>query len=1404
MGTKHLGIDIGSTTIKLVVLDEDKKILFTEYKRHFSDIKKAITELIADIDSKLSGNKVRIKVTGSGGLGIAKWLDLEFVQEVIACSYAVKEFIPQTDVAIELGGEDAKLTYFEETIDQKMNGSCAGGTGAFIDQMAVLLDTDANGLNELAKGYEKIYPIAARCGVFAKTDIQPLINEGVSKSDIAASIYQAVVNQTISGLAMGKPIVGNVAFLGGPLSFSSELRKRFIETLQLSESEVESPENAKLFVAIGAALYASLSPEILFDDFSYKALNSTMPQDEGSVYLDALFDEEETYEQFKNRHSNAVVEREDVNKYVGNAYLGIDAGSTTSKLVLISEAKKILYYEYKNNVGDPLNTIKTMISKMYENINTENITIKSGYSTGYGENLIKSAFKLDGGEIETICHYKAAAHFNPNVDFILDIGGQDMKCMRIKNGIIYDIMLNEACSSGCGSFIEGFATTLGVSIEEFVKLGVQSKNPVELGSRCTVFMNSKVKQAQKEGAEISDISAGLAYSVIKNALNKVIKINDFSTIGENLVVQGGTFYNDAVLKAFEKTVGKNAIRPDISGLMGAFGAAIVAIENSTSDISQILNKHAVNELSYSKRNIRCNLCENNCSMTLNLFNDGSKFIIGNKCEKGAGVSDASNVLPNIYTYKYERIFDYKSLTIEEAKYGEIGIPRVLNIYEHYPFWHTFFTKLGFSVKLSPRSNKKLYELGMDTITSDTMCYPAKIVNGHIKSLVDSGIKTLFYPCLPYENKSREKADKNYNCPVVISYPEVISNNLDLKEVNYIAPFLPMDNIDVMKTNLVKALSDFEINEEDIKEALEVADQELSNYKQDVRNQGEKILKYMEEHDKKGIVLAGRPYHIDPEINHGLEKIITELGMVVLSEDSVAHLSKDELDLRVLDQWSFHSRLYLAADYVTKNENLEMVQLTSFGCGIDAIVSEQVSEVLRKKGKNYSLIKIDEGSNLGAIRIRIRSIQAAMIEREKSGEKLPIENISYNTPSFTEEMKKNHTLLVPQMSPLHFRFVSTAFKQAGYNAVVLPSVDSKAIDIGTKYVNNDSCYPAIIVIGQIISALQSGKYDLNNVSVMISQTGGGCRASNYLAQLKKAMKEAGYPHIPIVSFNLVGLEKNPGFKITPMFILTTMMSALYGDLLMRLSNRTRPYEKNKGETDKLLDSWVDKIIAKKVPSNYFKYKAIVKQVINDFSNIELHNKSLPKVGVVGEILVKYHPTGNNELFKTVENEGAELVVPDLVDFVLYSAYNNIYNYENLGRSKKAATNSKLLIKGIDFYRSYPNKLLQKTGIFTPSTTIYNKIAALKGVVSVGNQTGEGWFLTAEMMEMLSHGVSNIIAVQPFGCLPNHIFAKSVIKPIKKHFPKANIVAIDYDPGISAVNQLNRIKLMLEMSSDSKII
>lgn len=1401
MSTRLIGIDVGSTTVKLVIIDENNNIVDSFYKRHYSDIEAATKSLILSVKDTLKGYNVKVRVTGSGGLGISKWLNIDFVQEVIACSYAIKEYIPQTDVAIELGGEDAKITYFGETIDQRMNGSCAGGTGAFIDQMAILLDTDASGLNELAKSYDKLYPIAARCGVFAKTDIQPLINEGVSNSDIAASIYQAVVNQTISGLAAGKPIVGNVAFLGGPLSFSTELRKRFIEQLQLSESEVIVPENSMLFVAIGAALYAKSTEEISYNDFYNLIENTSMSVDEETVFLDSLFNNEEEYSKFLKRHQENVVKRADVNTYKGDAFIGIDAGSTTSKLVLINKDKELLYYDYRNNMGKPLVTIREMFTKMYEAIGSD-INVKYGGSTGYGENLIKSAFKLDFGEIETLCHYKAAAHFNPNVDFILDIGGQDMKCMRVKNGVIYDIMLNEACSSGCGSFIEGFSKTLNLTIEEFVKAGIKSTKPVELGSRCTVFMNSKVKQAQKEGVSVNDISAGLAYSVIKNALVKVIKVNDFDKIGDNLVVQGGTFYNDAVLRAFENVVGKEAIRPDISGLMGAFGVAIIASEKYDDSVkSDILNYEEVKNLEFSAKAIRCKLCENNCSMTLNTFNDGTKFISGNKCEKGSGVTSEDSTLPNMYKYKYDRLFEYKSLDEKDAPRGVVGIPRVLNIYEHYPFWHTFFTKLGFSVTLSPRSNKQVYELGMDSITSDTICYPAKIVNGHIKALINSNVPFIFYPCLPFENKSRQQAQKNYNCPVVTSYPEVIANNMELNDIKYEYPFLPMDNLEVMAKNLEECLASYNISINEIKSALEAADIELTNYKSDIQRQGEKILQYMSNNGKKGIVLAGRPYHIDPEINHGLEKIINELGMVVLSEDSIMHLAHEETKLRVLDQWSFHSRLYSAAEFVATHKDLELIQLNSFGCGIDAIVSEQVGEILRSNGKNFSLIKIDEGSNLGAIKIRIRSIQAAMSEREKSNQMLPKEVFDYDTPPFTEEMRKNHTILIPQMSPIHFKLLENAMRQEGYNVDVLPSVDSKAIDVGVKYVNNDSCYPAIIVIGQIISALQSGKYDLNNVSVIMSQTGGGCRASNYIALLRKALKEAGFTNIPVISFNLVGLENNPGFKVTVKLVKKLVMASMYGDILMRLSNRTRPYELNSGDSDELVDKWSQIIANKKFPINYFKYKSIIKNIVKEFDSIPADRKDIPRVGVVGEILIKYHPTGNNNLFKVVESEGAEVVVPDLVDFVLYSAYNHIFNYEYLGRSKGAAKKAKMILRFVDFYRRPLNKALAATGWYTKTSTIYEKINALKGIVSVGNQTGEGWFLTAEMMELLSHGVNNVVAVQPFGCLPNHVFAKSVIKPIKKYYPKANILAIDYDPGLSSVNQLNRIKLLLEMAKNT---
>ncbi|MDR0817362.1 MAG: acyl-CoA dehydratase activase-related protein, partial [Clostridiales Family XIII bacterium] len=1085
-----LGIDIGSTTVKLVLIDEENRLIFERYGRHMSNVFEKVDELMRELAAAHPGVSAKTVITGSGGLSLSKLLGIPFEQEVVACSRAVESIIPETDVAIELGGEDAKITFYGQTVEQRMNGTCAGGTGAFIDQMAVLLNTDAAGLNEAAKDMEILYPIAARCGVFAKTDIQPLINEGARMADLAASIFQAIVNQTISGLACGRTIRGKVAFLGGPLAFLPELRRRFIETLELASEDVLVPEQPQYFVALGAAYLAEKHGELKIDEVIERIESADPTQLGEAKHIAPLFTGGDDYREFSERHDRDKVKRADINKAAGKIYLGIDAGSTTTKAVAIGEGGELLYSFYRSNEGNPIESVRTMLGELYSLIPGD-AYIANSCVTGYGEGLIQAGFSVDMGEIETIAHYKAAEAFLPGVDFILDIGGQDMKCMKIRDGAIYNIMLNEACSSGCGSFIETYAKSVEMSAAEFATEALFAKSPVDLGTRCTVFMNSKVKQAQKEGATIGDISAGLSYSVIKNALYKVIKLRNAGEAGEKVVVQGGTFLNDAVLRSIERIMERDVIRPDIAGNMGAYGAALIAkakAEHSAAMAdgkSTIIGPDQLASFKTQSSHGRCKQCENNCLLTINRFENGEKFVTGNRCEKGAGVVRKDGDIPNLAAYKYKRTFSYyddMTLASGDAPRGEIGIPRVLNMFENYPFWHTFFTKLGFRVILSPPSSKSVYEKGMDTISSDTVCYPAKLVHGHVKWLAAEGIKRIFYPSINYELIEDDTANNHYNCPIVATYPEVIGKNMDdyFEEtgVDFMHPFIPYDKDDRLVRKLTSVLgrldSDSPLSQGEIKAAVKAARAEDHKFKEDIRNEGRKALDTIKERGLKGVVLAGRPYHMDPEINHGIDTLITSFGIAVLTEDSVAYLSKTGRPLRVLDQWTYHSRLYRAAEFVGAYKDLELVQLNSFGCGLDAVTTDQVEEILTGKNKLYTLLKIDEGANLGAAKIRVRSLKAAMEERDKNGVVTNDVQYTHQRRMFTKEMRKDYTVLIPQMAPIHFRFVEAVMRADGINAVLAPEVDVHAVDEGLRYINNDACYPTIVTLGQIISYLKSGE------------------------------------------------------------------------------------------------------------------------------------------------------------------------------------------------------------------------------------------------------------------------------------------------------------------------------------------
>ena len=1394
----RIGIDIGSTTVKVVVINEKDEMLFSRYERHYSEILETVKKLVSEAHDEIGDASVSAMITGSGGVALSEAVGIPFIQEVVATANAIESVIPQTDVAIELGGEDAKIIYFEGgNAEERMNGICAGGTGSFIDQMASLLQTDAGGLNELAKSHKIIYPIASRCGVFAKTDIQPLINEGAAREDLAASIFQAVVNQTISGLACGKPIRGHVAFLGGPLHFLSELRERFIKTLKLTDETAILPENSHLFAAFGSAISADEKDARPFSEMIDNiGKNNTLAVE--IARLSPLFNDEEEYKKFSERHKKASVPKKELSEYKGNAFLGIDAGSTTTKIALVADDGSLLYSYYAGNEGNPLKVVIKSLNELYD-IMPDGVEIKYSCVTGYGEGLIKAALMVDLGYIETVAHYKAAAFFKPDVDFILDIGGQDMKCIRIKDGVIESVLLNEACSSGCGSFIETFAKSLNFSVQDFAKEALFAKNPIDLGSRCTVFMNSRVKQAQKEGAAVSDISAGLAYSVIKNALLKVIKISDPKALGKSIVVQGGTFYNDAVLKSFELISEREAVRPDIAGIMGAFGAGLIARNKYSEDKkTTLISRDAMNALEIKTSLVRCGGCTNNCLLTINNFSGGRRFITGNRCEKGLGKEKSSKDVPNLFDYKFHRLFDYKPLDEDKAPRGVIGIPRVLNMYEDYPFWFTFFTELGFSVKLSPVSSKKIYEEGMESIPSESVCYPAKLAHGHIMDLINDGVKRIFYPGVPYERKDIMAADNNYNCPIVASYTENIKNNVEelrTENIEFINPFLSLANKDVVKKRMFEELSRYGVDKNEINNAVDKGWQEWTAFREDMHKKGEETLKYMESHNMTGIVLAGRPYHTDPEVNHGIPELIASYNMAVFTEDSVSHLGHVERPLVVRDQWAYHSRLYEAAAFVKTRDDLELIQLNSFGCGLDAVTTDEVKDILVAAGKIYTTLKIDEVSNLGAARIRVRSLIAAIEDRKEKNIKPREGDASLKRVIFTKEMKKNYTVICPQMAPLHFDVLEAAMKACGFNIVMMPAADPGSVDYGLKYVNNDACYPALIVVGQMMKALKSGDYDLNKTALLITQTGGGCRATNYIGFIRKALKNAGMEQIPVVSVSAQGLEKNPGLKFTPKLLNHMVQAFVYGDLFMRVLYRTRPYEAVKGSANALYDKWNEKVKKDIAKADIGTFKQNLRDIVKEFDELELLDIVKPRVGVVGEILVKYHPLANNDIVGLLEREGAEAVVPDILGFGHYSAYNSVQKEKYLGGSSKARTFSGIAIKALEYYQKPMIEALKASKRFDAPVNIETLGKYAEPIVSLCNQTGEGWFLTGEMMELIHTGVNNIVCTQPFGCLPNHVVGKGVIKEIRRRYPLANIVAVDYDPGASEVNQLNRIRLML---------
>ncbi|RSX51597.1 2-hydroxyglutaryl-CoA dehydratase [Bifidobacterium callimiconis] len=1609
----RIGLDIGSTTVKAVVLDRDgvktennggdesplaapgQHILYADYRRHHANVRATVAELLTDIHHHLEDlhrgdEPVRLSITGSGGLGLADNLHVPFAQEVIAETVAIDAKYPQADVIIELGGEDAKVTYLKPTPEQRMNGSCAGGTGAFIDQMATLLDTDATGLNEMAKNYQTLYPIASRCGVFAKTDLQPLINDGAAKPDLAASIFTAVATQTIAGLSSGRPIRGTVIFLGGPLFFLSELREAFRRALKDRVKEFITPEDAHLYVAYGAALLAGQEDSEQTEDgtvhYEARTLDDILTALENLKNLPSntptmppLFDTEEDRERFNERHHREHIHIGTLEGAHGPHFLGIDAGSTTIKATLVNDDREIVWSSYANNEGSPLTAAVNIVKKIQNEL-PDGAYIARSCATGYGEGLITTGLHLDEGVVETMAHYRGAEMVSPGVTAVIDIGGQDMKYLAINDGVIDSIAVNEACSSGCGSFLQTFAQSMGLTIQEFTQKALASDHPVDLGSRCTVFMNSSVKQAQKEGASIENIAAGLCYSVVRNALYKVIKLRDAGDLGDTVVVQGGTFLNDAVLRAFELLTEREVTRPNIAGLMGAFGAALTARMHYNDDDdpnkrSSILSGSELDNLSMTSERDVCKLCQNHCKLTITTFADGSRYVTGNRCERGGDSKRKRSDRPNLYEYKYKRCFAYRRLTDKKATRGEIGIPRVLNMYENYPFWFTLLTSLGFKVMISGRSNHELFETGIDSIASENICYPAKLVHGHIKWLLHKGIKTIFYPCVSYEENLVENTDNHYNCPVVANYPVVIGANMpELRDpsIRYMRPYFNLADHDLMVDRIVEEFAWANVTREEAEAAVKAAYAEDKLFKHDVQQEGLRALAYMKEHNCRGIVLAGRPYHIDPEINHGIPETICALGMVVLSEDSICELQPGEdlhlsdylaegekdprkkdsagfrhvgdrkvtrMPLRVTNQWAYHSRLYAAAHFVASYPGLELVQLNSFGCGLDAITTDQVSEILADKADVYTLLKIDEVSNLGAAKIRLRSLKAAVEEREankkreehalqttaeqvrretesenrlaeaqarfeeakkqleaaqaeveatmpaanldagfvkkpyaitldgagaagagagastkpqpkqgefrRTGSKAPTpgrqilldavmdgnpkasaqtKKNAHNTATmskyanripFGKSMKKDYTIVAPQMSPMHMSLIESVIRSGGYKFDILEHASRDDVELGLKYVNNDACYPAIMVIGQLVNAIVEGKYDPDKVALAITQTGGMCRATNYFGLIRKALVDAGYPQVPVIALSTQGLESNPGFTPTPALLHRAIKALIVGDLFLKCLYRVRPYEQVKGSADELYRMWdtitreaiehhgFSKTAKAKIGKGYLPYPVLLKEIVKSFDALPLRDiPRKPRVGVVGEILVKYHPDANNHVVDVIESQGCEAVVPGIMEFMTTRPYITDWNEHNLG----TGGNKKLYAVmrwGLDRYLNPVRRAIDLAhGKFQQDLPMSELVKKAGEVTSVGVQAGEGWLLTAEILELIESGAPNVVCAQPFACLPNHVTGRGMFGEIRRQHPEANIVSIDYDPGASQANQLNRIKLMISAAKQAE--
>ncbi len=1421
------GIDIGSTTAKVAIISNNGNIIFSRYRRHLGDPLKTVKDIFKEALEELGDVKLNLKITGSAGMGIAERLNLPFVQEVVASANYIQEFFPETKTFIEIGGEDSKIIFFDEKgrPDIRMNGSCAGGTGAFIDQMAVLLNVDVSEIDKLAGKSTKIYPIASRCGVFAKTDIQALLSRRVSKEDIAASVFHSVALQVITTLSRGKNIEKKILFGGGPLTFYSNLRKAFIKVLNIDQTnDIIIPDHPELIPALGvAAIRENDSTKYKISEFLSGLEKRNVHITGGnSERLPSLFSSKSEFEEWQKRHSQNKVRRIELSEAKGKElFLGIDSGSTTTKMVIIDDKGRLVLSYYTSNNGDPIQAVKDGFSQFKEKFNSAGYSpnIVRTAATGYGESLIKAAFGLDDGVVETMAHYQAARHFAPDVSFILDIGGQDMKAIFIKDNAVTDIQINEACSSGCGSFIETFGRSLGYNVQDFSKIACQSNSPFDLGTRCTVFMNSKVKQALREGATVPDISAGLAYSVIKNALFKVLKLKDLSTLGDKIVVQGGTFKNPAVLRALELLLNKEVVRPDISELMGAYGAALIALENYRLQDNSILEKSKVSQIpvlpkmqeathdwftarlemgsNFTKKEIQCKGCENKCTVTKLTFSNKNHFYSGNRCERYfSNNPDIKDKGKNLIEYQKKLLFERK-MEPDKKPILTYGIPRCLNMYENFPFWCAFLTTCGFKVVLSSESNFKLYNKGAGTIMSENICLPSKLAHGHIFDLAEKKVDRIFYPTVVFEREEYQNALNTYNCPVVTGYPDLLASAVNPEKrfgIPLDKPAISFKDLNLLKHQLYRFFKQFGVDYKTITKGIEEGIKAQIDYKSKLKSAARNLLAEAEKQNKKTVVLAGRPYHIDPLINHGIPNLLTELGVNVISENAVP-IDNDEVslkDVNVLTQWSYTNRLYAAARWVTTKPNVELVQLTSFGCGPDAISTDEVKEILRSGGKIHTLIKIDEITNLGAVKIRLRSMLEAV---KGKNNKITIDK----SVSKTKENKKSKKVIItPYFSSLYSPIIPYIFKPYGYKLEVLPPQDKESVEYGLKLINNDMCYPSILVAGDIIKAFKSGLYDPENTAVILTQTGGQCRASSYVSLIKKGLSASGLDNVPIITLSGEGFKGASWLKIDDKIGLLKRMAlaVIFSDPLVRMYLPTVVREKIPGTSKKLHEKYLIEIGKGLEEADFDYLLSILQKAVEDFNKVDIKKEPVPRIGIVGEIFVNYNFFSNGNIVEWLSGQGIEVVLPPIQNFFSQRFVNETYDQKAYFKRSWA---DRFKHRVLEIYTKYHLDRIEKV---TRNFRFYNHSHDLRelaniteNVVSLANQFGEGWLLPAEMIGMLKNGINNIICIQPFGCISNHITGKGIENKLKELFPDVNLLFLDVDAGSSEVNLLNRIHFII---------